>query len=229
MDRRTRTIVIAAVVAMLVLVLAASSGSSPIWESPSTDDSGGELVGDPPAETIQPQEPVEEGRRHPPGWFDAVARILAVVLAAGLALVAIGAATLTVLPSLRRPSIRRRRRDAVPLPEVDERVVELDVVAARAALATGTPRNAIVACWMQLESDAEQAGLPRLAAETPTEYVERVIAHSSVDRAPIAELAGLYREARFSRHELGDDHRARAVAALDRVAAALGHDAEALP
>ncbi len=53
------------------------------------------------------------------------------------------------------------------------------------------------------------------------EYVERVVAASSIDRAPIAELGALYREARFSRHELDDDHRRRAASALDRVVAAL--------
>ena len=74
---------------------------------------------------------------------------------------------------------------------------------------------------MNLERDAGEAGLPRAAAETSAEYVERVVAASSVDPAPIRELAALYREARFSRHELGDDHRSRALAALDRVEAVL--------
>ena len=32
--------------------------------------------------------------------------------------------------------------------------------------------------------------------------------------APIAELSALYREARFSEHELGEEHRERAEAAL---------------
>jgi hypothetical protein len=74
---------------------------------------------------------------------------------------------------------------------------------------------------MQLEHDAAAAGLPRDAAETSAEYVERVVAASSVDPAPIRELAALYREARFSRHELSDDHRTRALAALNRVEAVL--------
>ena len=37
-----------------------------------------------------------------------------------------------------------------PLPDVDETVLNVDVDAALAVLAHGAPRNAIVACWMQL-------------------------------------------------------------------------------
>ena len=114
------------------------------------------------------------------------------------------------------------------LPEVRERELTVDVDSARAALSGGTPRNAIVACWMQLERDAAAAGLPRAAAETSAEYVERVVAASSVDPAPIRELAALYREARFSRHELSDDHRTRALAALNRVEAVLKRGAVVL-
>ena len=115
----------------------------------------------------------------------------------------------------------RSGRQVTALPEVPERELAVDVDAARSALAGGSPRNAIVACWMQLERDAGAAGLSRDAAETSAEYVERVVTASSVDPAPIRELAALYREARFSDHELGDDHRARALAALNRVEAVL--------
>jgi hypothetical protein len=40
---------------------------------------------------------------------------------------------------------------------VAERELAVDVEAARVALAAGSPRNAIVACWMQLERDAAAA------------------------------------------------------------------------
>jgi hypothetical protein len=118
----------------------------------------------------------------------------------------------------RQRDVRERSvRQHTALPEIDERELAVEFDAARTALAGGSPRNAIVACWMQLERDAAEAGLPRDAAETSAEYVERVVAASSLDPAPIGELAALYREARFSRHDLRDDHRARALAALNRV------------
>jgi hypothetical protein len=156
----------------------------------------------------------------------------AMQLLAGLLTVLAVVMALAVVRLGHWPQLRWRRprdglhRNMSSLPEVGERELTVDVDSARAALSDGTPRNAIVACWMQLESDAATAGLPRLAAETPAEYVERVVGASSVDPVPIGELAALYREARFSRHELGDDHRKRAFAALDRVAATLRRRAE---
>jgi hypothetical protein len=114
---------------------------------------------------------------------------------------------------------------AEPLPDAVENQLHLEADAARVSLSEGPPRNAIVACWIQLEGDVAAAGLPRHVAETSSEYIERVIGESSVDVAPITELAALYREARFSTHDLEHDHRVRAAGALDRVVAALGqHD-----
>ena len=81
-------------------------------------------------------------------------------------------------------------------------------------LESGEPRNAIVAAWLGLETSAAATGLPRLAAETSTEYTERVIGVWPVDSARLGDLAALYREARFSVHDLGERHRDRAIADL---------------
>lgn len=227
MDRRTRTAVLAAAAAMVVLVLAASSASFDVWTQPSFDGETPTVVTDPPQE-IQPQEPEPDEQRDVPDWFNTLSRVIGVVVT-----VAVVGFALFFLRFLRWPRfmvsarLRRRTNEATALPQEDDQGVSIDVESARAALVGGTARNAIVACWMQLERDAATAGLPRLASETPTEYAERVIGSSSVDPAPIGELAALYREARFSRHELFDDHRVRAAAALERVAAALRHDTKA--
>ena len=171
-----------------------------------------------------------QSRNDWPGWVGTVLTIVGAVLAAIIALAALSSLRFLRLPAMRWwASLRRRTVEGAALPEVDDPVVTLDVAAARAALDAGTPRNAIVACWMQLEHDAADAGLARIPSETPTEYAERVIAASSVDPRPIGELASLFREARFSRHELVDSHRRRAVDALERVATALRRDAEVAP
>jgi hypothetical protein len=88
-----------------------------------------------------------------------------------------------------------------------------------------------VAAWLNLETSAAATGLPRDLAETSTEYTERVLATWDVHRTRIDDLAALYREARFSRHPLGEDHRRRAIADLhvlhadlDRVAAGQAGD-----
>ena len=95
--------------------------------------------------------------------------------------------------------------------------VELDEAAQFDALAHGEPRNAIVACWLQLEDDVAAAGWPRDAAETSAEYTTRVLAAAGLDGEAVAALADLYRAARFSTHPLGEADRSRATAALHAV------------
>ena len=113
------------------------------------------------------------------------------------------------------PNARRRSGGLVePLPEVDvdlsEAAEELDEVLAR-----GSPRNAIVACWARLEDAVEEAGIHRRPSETSEEMTTRVLSSRVVDAAAIESFAALYREARFSTHDLTEQHRAQAQQALE--------------
>ncbi len=202
--------------------LAASSGPVRFWTSTTSDPtpvrgSDGIAVTLPPFGPAAAEEPVEQEDMtllYILGVLGGVLLVIACVYAAK------GAKGWSWLARVR---YRRGSSLADALPEVaGVPAVEVDMVAARAALASGTPRNAIVACWMQLERDATDAGVARDPAETSSEYAARVIAEASVDTAPIHELAALFREARFSRHELGPAHRDAALDALERVEAALG-------
>jgi hypothetical protein len=221
----SRRMVMVGAVAMVLLVLAASSGPVRVWITPPSGPSPSLNDSPSPRDMVAPQDSVSTDRSGGPNWvstFLLLLGVLLIVLAATVVVRSVG--------TLGRPGRRRLRarlgRRIIPLPELPESELTVDVVAARAALAGGSPRNAIVACWMQLERDAAAAGLSRSAAETSAEYIERVVAESSVDPAPIGELAALYREARFSRHELGDDHRTRAFATLSSVAAGLRRSVE---
>ena len=78
----------------------------------------------------------------------------------------------------------------------------------RAALQHGSPRNAIVECWLRLETAVVDAGVRRDPADTSTELTMRVLATRHVDPAAIASLAALYRGGRFSDHAMGEDDRA---------------------
>jgi hypothetical protein len=100
------------------------------------------------------------------------------------------------------------------LPEVSLAALTADAPVQLAVLQEGTPRNAIVACWLRLETAAGQAGVARHPAETSTEFTARVLGALAVDAAMFKGFAGLYREARFSRHELGEPARQSALAAL---------------
>jgi hypothetical protein len=212
---------------MVLLVLAASSGPVRIWVTPPAADDPSSIDGASPADTLPPQAPVLADRSDGNHWGGFFSQVLGVLLIGLVVTLAVLVVRLGMSPRQGRRGLRQRRdRQITALPEVPEREPRVDIGAARAALAGGSARNAIVACWMQLERDAAAAGLPRRAAETSAEYVERVLSASSVDPAPIRELAALYREARFSRHELRDDHRTRALAALDDVEAALRRGVE---
>ena len=87
--------------------------------------------------------------------------------------------------------------------------------------AGGSPRNAVVEAWHLFETSAGRVGAVRKPWETSSEFTLRVLDAVHADPHAVARLAQLYREARFSEHELTEDDRAAAVEALDAVHASL--------
>lgn len=122
--------------------------------------------------------------------------------------------------------IRRRRRAAPPesAREAPDRALLTDRRAARQArmVREGSPREAIIATWLDLERLVATAGVPRRPSETSSELVVRVLDDREVPAAALTDLAALFREARFSTHELTEALRERAAGDLDAVHAALG-------
>lgn len=110
--------------------------------------------------------------------------------------------------------------EVLPAREIADRLTE-DAQAQRAAIAEGEPRNGIVRCWLLLQDSIAAAGLPPGPSETSTEFTIRVLHALDLDPRAIERLAQLYREARFSRHPLGEDARAQALAALEALHADL--------
>ena len=148
---------------------------------------------------------------------------LYVLVAAGLLFLVVAAIPLA-LPN--RPWLRRslpgllRPRVPPPLPRAGPRVEQALVGAVEQALARldeGLVADAIVACWLGLEEAAARAGTRRRPAETSAELTERVLAEHQVSAQTLRRLAALYREARFSRHVLGDDVRTEARSLFERV------------
>lgn len=123
--------------------------------------------------------------------------------------------------------VNRRRRRAAP-PEsarkAPDRALLTDRRAARQArmLREGSPREAIIATWLDLERLVAAAGVPRRPSETSSELVVRVLDDREVPAAALTDLAALFREARFSTHEPTEALRERAAGDLDAVHAALG-------
>ncbi len=59
------------------------------------------------------------------------------------------------------------------------------------------PRDAIVRAWVGLQEAAEDSGMSRRSAETPTEFTSRVFAAVQADREAADTLLALYLRVRF--------------------------------
>jgi hypothetical protein len=62
------------------------------------------------------------------------------------------------------------------------------------------PADAVVRAWLGLEETAEQSGLVRRPAETPTEFTSRILSGAFADDRAIGTLLRLYLRARFGDH-----------------------------
>jgi hypothetical protein len=91
----------------------------------------------------------------------------------------------------------------------------------------GEPRNSIVACWDRFEEQAERVKAARHRWETSSEFTLRLLDAVSADETAVARLESLYREARFSEHEIDEDRRQAAVEALRAIHASIGIRARA--
>jgi MFS family permease len=81
--------------------------------------------------------------------------------------------------------------------------------------AESDPRRAVIAAYARMEVTLAGAGLPRDAAETPLEYLGRVLRellHTSAEA--VARLTALFERAKFSTHEIDAGMKADAIDAL---------------
>jgi hypothetical protein len=177
------------------------------------------------------QDALDGKRGEPPGWLGAIALGLE-LLTAGVVLFLLG----RLLRKLRQLWKGRTRRRRPPRPEdvefevlgAEARVTEAmseDAEEQRALLAVaGEPRNAIVECWHRFEQQAVRAGVQRRQWQTTAEFVLGALDLVGADRGAVGRLADLYREARFSDHPMTDEHRRRALEALDAIHLSLRQD-----
>lgn len=223
----SRALLTVGALALALCVLATASGEGLRWTAPEGDqsgserheESGAEQSADPSDRSRDPAQRNDDDRAGTPAWLPSGRLAALVVLAALVALL------LAVLGRL-RVSLRRRRLSGdrlratlfpAPQPDPDDEAGTPLTDALDGALedvGRGSPRNAIVAAWLRLEEAAESAGSVRNPADTPSEFVERVLASSTLDADAIGRLAALYREARFSAHQITDSQRDEARACL---------------
>lgn len=215
----------ALVLALCVLVTASGEGLRSIARDDRTgveqreDDPIPESDGD--KEEAVDRDRIEENDRDGADPTSLVSgRLAALVLLAALVALVIG------LVARLRMSFRRRRLSGdqlrptlLPSPQPDPEDGTDEVLAdalgsALDDLAHGSARNSIVAAWLRLEHASESEWFVRNPADTPSEFVERVLSSYTLDGEAIGRLAGLYREARFSSHPITDRQRDEAATCL---------------
>jgi hypothetical protein len=222
-ERRTVIVVLTGVLVALLFAAISTAGPIPLADGP--PDFLGDIEARPAAIEVEiesePAELVEREETEPSPLIEAIVR------GVFYAILTIGAVLAAAYLWRHRPSLawtrRLRHRDTSDFEVLADvaATVSADAAEQRAALRRGRPRNAIVECWLRLEAAVAAAGVEREPSDTAAELTERVLAEHHVDRTALSALAALYREARFSDHEMGEDTRRAAIEALDTVHAQL--------
>ncbi|WP_433390081.1 DUF4129 domain-containing protein [Micromonospora sp. KLBMP9576] len=172
---------------------------------------------------VEPRDAGEATQARIPRWVG-----VAVVVLLGLALLA---AIAYLVWTLVQGALRRTTR-ALP-PQRARRTAAGTAREVAAALDAGLeelddqdtdPRTAVIACWVRLEETAAGAGVPRLAGDTPTDLVTRLLRGDPAAGVPaiasgdvLAEFAHVYREARYATRPVDERTRDQARAALRRL------------
>jgi hypothetical protein len=218
-----------AALVLLVLVIAALAARGASWTAraptrpathtpPARPTAVSTAVITPPASQA-PQRPFAS---LPPLRLPEVVLVVAVVVL-GLALVA-WAVRYAPRPHWRPRRPSRPERPVAAEPEAADRR-PLAEAADRALADMDQPdaREAVIRSWLLLGEAAAEAGVPPRPAETAAEYAARIAAEFYVPVPMLTRLAELYREARFSHHEVGGPQRAEARELLERLSGDLEH------
>ena len=89
------------------------------------------------------------------------------------------------------------------------------------------PRRAVIAAYARMERVLARNGYARDPAETPSEYLARILARLDVRAGAVEELTALFERAKFSTHSVDELMKERAIAALVSVRADLDEPAVA--
>ena len=79
------------------------------------------------------------------------------------------------------------------------------------------PRRAVIAAYARMEGVLARSGYSRHPAETPLEYLARVLRALDVGGGSIRELTELFEQAKFSAHTIDQSMKGRAIACFTRV------------
>lgn len=200
---------------LFVLVVCGAAARSGSWASgphhTATSSAGSPAAVDGSSPVPEASSPAAIKRGAGPG-LDAVVYLLA---AFTLVMFLLGVAFLSDFIRLPGP-VRWKRRRGSAQTEAAEDVTDPGEHALQAAVQRGLremadqpdAREAVVRAWLLLGEAAAVAGTPRRPAESAREYARRLGDTHGLPRTSLERLAALYREARFSDHEMLPEQRA---------------------
>jgi Domain of unknown function (DUF4129) len=113
--------------------------------------------------------------------------------------------------------VRRRRARTPATQTLGEALADVLAETLDDLRAETDPRRAVIAAYARLERALAARGVPRRAADTPLEYLSRVLGDLSVSQDAVRELTLLFERAKFSQHDVGEAMKEQAIAALQAV------------
>ncbi|TDD60487.1 DUF4129 domain-containing protein [Kribbella antibiotica] len=163
--------------------------------------------------TFSQREGAPQKERQMPGWVAGLFQSLFWLVLAALG-VFLGLLIYRIVRRVQLPTVTESDPDWERI--AAEKLAEA-VDSGLAAIDSGRPTDAVIACWVALEQAAASAGVAREASETPAEFTVRVLGVGGISEPELVRLGELYREARYSTHGSGESSRAEARAALLRL------------
>jgi hypothetical protein len=234
--RSNRTLALGGALGLIVAVAAATSGASrftgarwvPHWRSTAPAPVTRPALRAPPRKVPIPS--VGRGPDLPVGTI-----LLWVVI--GLGAVAILYLAWRLItgrssrPTRRRPDVSALSPSAsASEPEPEAPIIRRGVEQALRLLnEEGTPGDAVMLAWLGLEQSAEDSGIVRKPAETPTEFTSRIMKRVFADDQAIAALLALYLRARFADYVVTARDVTRARDALEALVRSWDVDASSVP
>jgi hypothetical protein len=152
--------------------------------------------------------PTSIGDGDPPPAYEAEFAWIPVIVVVVLAALGLAAAHV---------SARRRRRRSADEDAVAHALVEVLEGTLDDLRAEVDPRKAVIAAYARLERTLALHGFARTAAETPEEYLARILPRLAIDRRSIRRLTDLFTRAKFSQHDVDAGMKEEAIEALAQV------------
>jgi hypothetical protein len=206
---RSRTLPIAVLLVLLVILAAGIGGTSDFTGARWLPNLHGSSAPPRIAIPIGPTTRIGSGRHRPQhssatvhGWIVVIAIVLVAIGLLALLWRWWRGRRLPSAPERSGASVQQQTQQVVPAepePEPEQLLTGIEL-ALEVLDEEREPADAIVRAWLGLQETAEESGIVRRAAETPTEFTSRILSGAFADDRALRTLLRLYLRTRFGDH-----------------------------